>query len=164
MEHQARGKYGLLFAALKLTEGPRRELTFRQVEEIIGASLPRSARQYRGWWANEQERPAGRHTQARSWMLAEWRVESVDLAGEEVVFIRPVLRWTGPSTPELGEASAVCQATKEWEGAPALSARPGLAFSEGERGPWDRRLRNVGSALARLHRMIRFRSPLRRRF
>ena len=88
MERRVRGKYRPLYEALRASRGDRRRLTFAQLEKIIGASLPRSAFQYREWWANEQERPSGRHPQARAWMLAGWQVETVALASEEVVFRR----------------------------------------------------------------------------
>ena len=88
MERRVRGKYRPLYEALRASTGDHRRLTFAQLEEIIGVSLPRSAFQYREWWANEQERSGGRHPQARAWMLAGWQVETVALANKEVVFRR----------------------------------------------------------------------------
>jgi hypothetical protein len=59
-------------------------LTFQQVEEIIGYSLPDSARAFRAWWANDQVS----HTQSVAWLGAGWRVEAVDLGQEWVRFAR----------------------------------------------------------------------------
>ena len=42
-------------------------LPFITIEEIIGGSLPRSARTHRAWWANDET-----HPQAQSWMRAGW--------------------------------------------------------------------------------------------
>lgn len=57
-------------------------LTFRQVEEIIGAGLPPSARQHRNWWANDS---VG-HTQSQQWLDAGWRVSNINMTEERVVF------------------------------------------------------------------------------
>lgn len=58
------------------------QLTLRGIEALLDEPLPDSAREHRSWWANE---PAG-HPQSLAWMRAGWRVDDVDLAGEEVVF------------------------------------------------------------------------------
>lgn len=60
------------------------ELTFGEVEQVLGFRLPDSARRYRGWWANE----AKSHVQARSWMNAGWQTWDVKLSDEKVLFRR----------------------------------------------------------------------------
>src|SRR5690606_40373612 len=48
------GKYddlGLFFADL---DGTEIELTFDEIEELIGSSLPTSARRHAAWWSNGQ--------------------------------------------------------------------------------------------------------------
>lgn len=60
-------------------------LTFRQIERILGASLPDSARKYRPWWANEA---AGTHVHARSWLDAGRKTRNVDLNSGTVEFVR----------------------------------------------------------------------------
>lgn len=62
------------------------ELRFTKLEQIIKAPLPKSARIHRAWWANE--RTAGRHVQASAWLLIGWKVLSVDLKTEIVIFFR----------------------------------------------------------------------------
>lgn len=58
-------------------------LKFSDIEEIIGASLPSSARNHAQWWGNDKT-----HTQALSWMLAGWNVERSNLSEEYVFFTR----------------------------------------------------------------------------
>lgn len=57
-------------------------LMFEQIEKIIDDKLPRSARQHRNWWANDS---VG-HTQSQQWLDVGWRVSSVNIAEERVVF------------------------------------------------------------------------------
>jgi hypothetical protein len=60
-------------------------LTFGDVERILGVELPKSARQYRPWWANEE---AGTHVHARAWLDAGRRTANVDLNAGTVEFAR----------------------------------------------------------------------------
>ena len=57
-------------------------LTFEQIEKIIDDKLPPSARRHRNWWANDS---VG-HTQSQQWLDVGWRVSSVNIAAERVVF------------------------------------------------------------------------------
>ena len=63
----------------------RHELTLRfaEIEEIIGAKLPKSASTYREWWANQ-----GYGSQAPYWQGAGFVVDGVDLARKIVRFRR----------------------------------------------------------------------------
>lgn len=56
--------------------------TFEEVEAILGAPLPRSARNHRPWWAN------GGHSQARAWLAAGWKTANVNLSAGELDFVR----------------------------------------------------------------------------
>ena len=76
-------KYLPLAFFLMESKTGRRELDFETVGRL--ASLPKSAMVHRAWWANESK---GRHVQARAWMAVGWRVESVDLKRQTVVFAR----------------------------------------------------------------------------
>lgn len=58
--------------------------TFAQIEEIIGAPLPRSAYEHRAWWANDS---VG-HVQSQQWLDVGWRVASVNMTEREVRFAR----------------------------------------------------------------------------
>ena len=79
------GKYAPLSQFLRNATGIRIRLTFTQVEQVVGAPLPPSARRYREWWGNDR---AGGHVQARAWLSAGWEVSAVDFAGGEVEFIK----------------------------------------------------------------------------
>ena len=39
-------------------------MTFAEIEQILGAALPKSAYRYRPWWANQR---AGTRVHARAW-------------------------------------------------------------------------------------------------
>jgi len=55
-----------------------------EVEEIIGSSLPKSAREHRTWWANS----GGSLVHQNAWLDAGWRVERTDLMRDVIVFRR----------------------------------------------------------------------------
>ena len=59
-------------------------LAFTQIEELIGDTLPPSARQHRAWWANDSTSSR----QATAWMTAGWAVSDVDFSAEIVTFKR----------------------------------------------------------------------------
>jgi mRNA-degrading endonuclease RelE of RelBE toxin-antitoxin system len=61
------------------------DLPFSEIERIIGLSLPASARKYPAWWANES---SGSHVQAHAWVGIGWRVVTLRLDREQVVFGR----------------------------------------------------------------------------
>lgn len=50
-------------------------LAFRELEEILSFLLPKSATDYRQWWANQSD--AKNRPQADAWMSAGFVVESV---------------------------------------------------------------------------------------
>jgi mRNA-degrading endonuclease RelE of RelBE toxin-antitoxin system len=50
------------------------ELKFKEIEQIIGESLPPSARKHAAWWSNEGSDT--RHVQAHAWMAVGWRVHA----------------------------------------------------------------------------------------
>jgi hypothetical protein len=78
-----REKYKPLEWYLSTLAGRTLSLTFTQCGGIIGDKLPRSAFLYRQWWANDK-----RHVHAIAWLLSGWRVQSVNLASQNVVFVR----------------------------------------------------------------------------
>lgn len=84
------------------------ELSFAEVEAILGQPLPSSAHTTRAWWANSQT------AQARSWQQAKWLVDDVDFEEKYVVFrparityrVTPVRKsqgWTGEQVKALRE-------------------------------------------------------------
>ena len=77
------GKYEALARYLSsLKDVCEVSLKFDEIEDILGFRLPRSARIYRPWWANDRT-----HIQAvDGWMKAGWIVKSADLVREVIVF------------------------------------------------------------------------------
>jgi DNA-binding XRE family transcriptional regulator len=58
------------------------ELSFAEIEQVIGQALPATALATRAWWANS------RAAQARAWQEAGWLVDDVDFK-EQIVTFRP---------------------------------------------------------------------------
>jgi CBS domain-containing protein len=63
-------------------------LTFNQIESIIRADLPTSARQHRAWWANDS---VG-HSHSQLWLEAGWRTTAINLTESRVTFSRIIER------------------------------------------------------------------------
>ena len=81
------GKYGSLFKSLAIRRDYEWRTTFRELEEILGFDLPASARRHRPWWGNMEN--GGEHCHSLAWTAAGWKISSVDMAAETLVFIRP---------------------------------------------------------------------------
>lgn len=69
-------------AALKIDSW---RASFDEIEEILGFTLPASARNYQAWWANEKE---PHQPQKIAWQKAGWRVEEMNLKATTVRFVR----------------------------------------------------------------------------
>ncbi len=80
-------KYDPLRDYLRDRSANRIVLSFDQIEDIIGAALPPSARKYGEWWANEDPQRT-MHVQAVAWQEAGWEMAGVDLLAEQVSFVR----------------------------------------------------------------------------
>lgn len=78
-------KYAELHSHLNRRNGRAEMLTFEDIEEIIGKSLPVSAVRHRSFWANDFQ---DHHSHARSWMHAGYRVAYVDREQKVVRFER----------------------------------------------------------------------------
>ena len=61
------------------------ELTFDQVEAILGAPLPKSATRLSTWWTNVQPKIQSHRT---AWLNNGWMVVEFDLEARRVRFIR----------------------------------------------------------------------------
>lgn len=77
-------KYDPLRDFLAQHRGSNVTMSFDEVAELVGG-LPKSAFDYREWWANEV---GGNHVQAKAWMGADYAVYTVDLRRESVQFLR----------------------------------------------------------------------------
>ncbi len=80
------GRYALLADWLQSQSGhiDHVQLTFNQVEEIIQADLPPSARERRVWWANDS---VG-HSHSQLWLDAGWRTTYINLSEGKISFSR----------------------------------------------------------------------------
>jgi hypothetical protein len=78
------GKYKKLFNYLKALDHNISDikLSFQQIENILEVKLPKSAKDYPAWWANQ-----GYGTQAKSWLYAGWKTVNVK-PGVSIEFIR----------------------------------------------------------------------------
>jgi hypothetical protein len=77
-------KYTPLASYLAGQAGSRVHLSFSEIEEIIGDSLPASASKYDEWWrAATPHRP-----QESAWLKAGWRVVGIDRTKRNVIFGR----------------------------------------------------------------------------
>jgi hypothetical protein len=89
-EAAERGVYAKLYRKLRSLPETQREwrTSLPEIDHIISPHrLPRSARLYRPWWANDTK---GGHTQALAWVMAGWLTSRVNLTDETLIFIRKV--------------------------------------------------------------------------
>lgn len=81
--NRAGGKYGKLEKYLRTLPASTKNLslTFQEVEQILGFSLPASALTYREWWSNQAD--VSNRPQARAWMNSGFRVKTVRQSGRD---------------------------------------------------------------------------------
>ncbi len=77
------GKYEPLNAFLNGQKGDRVPMTFAEIEQVIGGKLPPS-KMHRAWWSNNPTN----NVMTKEWLEAGYETESVDVAGEKLVFRR----------------------------------------------------------------------------
>jgi len=78
-------KYDPLRERLAQDGAAEGRVSFAVLDRHVVGRLPPSARRWRVWWQNDG---AGSHVQARSWLDAGYRVDSVELPNGPVVFRR----------------------------------------------------------------------------
>ena len=59
-------------------------MTFSEIEEVIGDSLPRSARAHRAWWSNNPSNSVITY----AWLAAGYKTRAVNMEAESLVFER----------------------------------------------------------------------------
>lgn len=84
---KAGSKYHPLYVHLYESRLDELTLNFAEIEAVMAAKLPQSARKQRAWWSN---RGYGA-VQALAWMSAGYHAEVVDLQNERVTFRKPGL-------------------------------------------------------------------------
>jgi hypothetical protein len=77
-------KYNKLSAHLDSLRESEWHATFKELESILGFTLPASTRRHPAWWAND----ARQGRQAMAWLSAGWRTGDHNLTGETVTFYR----------------------------------------------------------------------------
>jgi hypothetical protein len=65
------GKYDPLEGHLRRQKTASYEMSFRDIERVLGALLPKSAHRAE-WWANEQSLTT-RHVQCKAWLRVGYR-------------------------------------------------------------------------------------------
>ena len=85
----------------------RINMTFRDIEGVLGRQLPRSARTHRAWWSNN----GSNNVMTKEWLAAGRITENVDMGSERVTFVRKApqadLRYgTAPPSPARFAAEA----------------------------------------------------------
>ncbi len=76
-------KYDPLKNHLAKLAGSKWTASFREIEDVLGFSLPKSAREYPAWWANQEY-----GTQTSSWKKAGWLTADLQLSHEKITFLR----------------------------------------------------------------------------
>lgn len=66
-------KYDRLYEFLKDRPGDQVTPSFDDIERLLNATLPPSARRYPAWWSSNTRRGDQTHVQARAWMDAGWK-------------------------------------------------------------------------------------------
>ena len=86
-EPSRRSKYTPLSIHLGEQSDGQCALSFEEIEEIIRAKLPKSAKDRRTgslWWGNDMSRTQAKH----GWLRAGWQTVNVNYAEECVLFVR----------------------------------------------------------------------------
>lgn len=81
------GKYDPLARYLRAQSAPYVVLSFGEIEELIGAPLPRSARERREWWWNDLT-PQSSHVQSRSWVYSGYLASVISFDEQRITFHR----------------------------------------------------------------------------
>jgi hypothetical protein len=86
------GKYTKLHQFFQIQPSDFVRMTFDEVEEEAGFTLPASARLHQAWWANDR----ARHVQAKAWLDAGFESEQVDMKAGTLAFRRVVVAKISP--------------------------------------------------------------------
>jgi hypothetical protein len=99
------GKYEPLGQFLRDQRTQEVSLTFREIEKIIGTTLPPKAQQHRAWWSNN----ASNNVMTRVWLDAGYESAQVNIGARKLVF----RRIGNPRVGELSPPLVPTAATKE---------------------------------------------------
>jgi hypothetical protein len=88
------GKYEPLTKFLQAQHADRIEMTFAEIQKVIGTKLPSSAKLYRAWWSNNPSNSV----MTAAWRDAGFRSEQVDMNASVDDKNRPSMD-TSPGAP-----------------------------------------------------------------
>jgi hypothetical protein len=111
------GKYEPLAQFLRKQRTDEVRLSFADIERIVGAKLPSSARKQRAWWSNNPDNSV----MTQAWLAAGFRSEQVDMEARKLVF-RRASKSSGQRTPQDHPPSALAERGRH----PLLGALKGL--------------------------------------
>lgn len=79
------GTYAALSAHLKALPDTTTsvQMTFQDIERVLGKELPRSSFDYRAWWANDPTKP-----QSVAWLDEGWRANAISMTDRRLTFVR----------------------------------------------------------------------------
>ena len=92
------GSYSPLNTFLSAQRAELVPMSFKEIESIVGRSLPAS-KQYPAWWSNNPSN----NPMTREWLNAGFQTESVNTASEKLVFRR--VSKPAPTLPAIGSSS-----------------------------------------------------------
>ncbi|BCM21570.1 hypothetical protein [Mesorhizobium sp. J8] len=92
------GKYSPLRSYLMAQTGERVPMSFGDIEKLLGEKLPASKR-YPAWWSNNPSN----NPMTKEWLAAGFQTESVNIAGESLVFRRAPQGSAQASSKSAGE-------------------------------------------------------------
>jgi len=128
------GKYEGLGNFLKKEGHEVLELTFSEIEDILGFPLPKSAYVHRPWWANDEN-----HVQARDgWLSAGYTSQAVDIISQKTRFKRvgiPVIK-----SPNIDKSLGKDTSPADFERFAQLSMSKyyGVDLSPGKKEEWPK--------------------------
>lgn len=93
------GKYTPLREFLIEQDGPAVAMSFKQIEQLLGQSLPAS-KASRAWWSNNPDN----NVMTREWLAAGYIAEAIDIKAGKLIFRKmdeyPII-FPGESSDEL---------------------------------------------------------------
>ncbi|MGI9250675.1 MAG: DUF7662 domain-containing protein [Pseudohongiellaceae bacterium] len=95
-------KYDPLQQHLAGCKQSRITLSFVEIEKIINAKLPPSARSHQAWWANN---PNG-HSHCRAWVKVGWYTSNLRISTGQIDFIRQQISATNRATDQVRKRPA----------------------------------------------------------
>jgi hypothetical protein len=129
------GKYEPLTEFLRKQRSNRIEMTFAEIQDVIGAKLPPSASLYRAWWSNNPSNSV----MTTAWRDAGFRSEQVDMDAGTVVFSRTDSASERQGQTKGGQSAPPERSLYGWlEG--TVRVAPGVDLTEPADPEWGKRI------------------------